>query len=171
MNRIVWLLLFFVGMLMAFIPDGPPLQKEEITWYSINDLDSLKAIKDKKILLDIYSNTCAACRKMDGYTFKDRRIVKYINEHYYPIKFNGESKDTLIFKGETYFPGKRTHQLTLALNIQAYPTFMFFDKEGNVITKEAKFFSPNEMEVVLHYIEGDHFKNTSYLTYKNSYEY
>ena len=34
---------------------------------------------------------------MDLSTFKDPLIVNYINNKYYPVKFNGETKDTIIF--------------------------------------------------------------------------
>ncbi len=142
-----------------------------IQWFSINDIDSLKTLGEKKVLIDVYTSWCPPCKKMDEYTFKDRRIINYINTNFYPIKFNGESSDTLIFKNETYLPTKKTHALTHALGISAYPTFLFFDEKGNLITQEAKFFSPNEMEIALQYIQGNHYKTTSYARFKSNYEF
>lgn len=142
-----------------------------IKWFSMNDIDSLSALKDKKIVIDVYTTWCPPCKKMDEYTFKDRRIINYINTNFYPIKFNGESQQTLTFKGEVYLPTKKTHSLTHSLSISAYPTLLFFDEKGNLITKEAKFFSPNEMEIALQYIQGNHYKTTSYARFKSNYEF
>lgn len=142
-----------------------------IKWFSMNDIDSLSALKDKKIVIDVYTTWCPPCKKMDEYTFKDRRIINYINTNFYPIKFNGESQQTLTFKGEVYLPTKKTHSLTHSLSISAYPTLLFFDEKRNLITKEAKFFSPNEMEIALQYIQGNHYKTTSYARFKSNYEF
>ena len=165
--------LLFIGLFITLIGFGQlTTSKEEgVKWFSINDIDSLKTLGEKKILIDVYTTWCPPCKKMDEYTFKDKRIAKYINTNFYPIKFNGESKESYIFKGETYLPTKKTHELTLALGISAYPTLLFFDEKGNLITKEAKFFSPNEMEIALQYIFGNHYKTSSYARFKSNYEF
>lgn len=166
-------LCFFIFLLTCFQTYSQDNSNKEasIHWFSINNIDSLKALGEKKVLIDVYTSWCPPCKKMDEYTFKDRRIINYINANFYPIKFNGESKDTLHFKGELFLPTKKTHSLTHALGISAYPTLLFFDEKGNLITKEAKFFSPNEMEIALQYIQGNHYKTTSYARFKSNYEF
>lgn len=146
-------------------------EESKVKWYSINQYDSLVKNGNKKILIDVYTDWCAPCRKMDAYTFNDKRIANFINRYYYPIKFNGESKDTLTFKENLQIPGKKTHQLIHTLNINAYPTLLFYDETGTLITKEAKFFSPNEMEIALHYIKDNHYKTSSYSSFKDNYNF
>ena len=146
-------------------------EETPVKWYKINQYDSLIQRGDKKVMIDVYTDWCAPCRKMDAYTFNDKRIARYINENYYPIKHNGESKDTLYYNRKTFLPSGKTHQLTYELNINAYPTLLFIDEKGTLITKEAKFFSPNEMEIVLHYIKDNYYKNSSYSIFKNSYNF
>ena len=137
----------------------------------MNQYDSLAKIGDRKILIDVYTDWCAPCLKMDNYTFSDKRIAQFINENYYPIKFNGETKDSIIYQNETFYPTSKTHQLIHKLKISAYPTLLFMDENGVLITKEAKFFSPNEMEVVLHYIVDSHYQKSSYTNFKDNYNF
>lgn len=57
---------------------------------------------------------------MDANTFTDPVIVKYINEKFWPVKFNAESSEPIKINEQTYInpnpTAKRsTHQLAIAL--------------------------------------------------------
>lgn len=164
-------LLFFIGGLILLSSFNLSNEAYKVKWYSMNQYDSLVKTGDRKIIIDVHTDWCAPCLKMDNYTFSDKRIAQYINENYFPIKFNGEDKDSIIYQNETFYATSKTHQLTHKLNISAYPTLLFIDENGTLITKEAKFFSPNEMEIVLHYILGSHYKKSSYTNFKDNYNF
>lgn len=56
----------------------------------------------KKIFIDFYTDWCGWCKRMDATTFADPNVVAYMNQHYYPVKFDAETTDTIVFNGTTF---------------------------------------------------------------------
>ena len=49
-----------------------------------------------------YTSWCGWCKRMDGSTFSDPTIVNYMNAKYYCVKFDAETKDTIVFNGHQF---------------------------------------------------------------------
>jgi len=92
---------------------------EEIRWYTWAEAAELSKTAPKKIFIDLYTDWCGWCKKMDKSTFVDPSVVKYLNENFYPVKFNAERKDAIVFNETTFEyikSGRRgVHQLAYAL--------------------------------------------------------
>ncbi len=52
--------------------------------------------------MDVYTNWCGWCKVMDRKTYRINKLASYVNEHYYAVKFNAESKDSLVFNNKKY---------------------------------------------------------------------
>ncbi len=79
-----------------------------------------KAKKDgKPFFVDFYTTWCGPCKTMSKTTFKDETVGTYANANFVAYKMDAE-------KGEGI-------QLSEKYEVQAYPTIMFFDKDGNKI--------------------------------------
>ena len=65
----------------------------------LRNKDSIK----KKVFIDLYTNWCGWCKRMDISTFKDPIIINYLNSKFYAVKFNGETKDTIIFNNHKFY--------------------------------------------------------------------
>ena len=119
---------------------------QTINWMSLEKAIESQKNNPKNILVDVYTNWCGPCKLMDKNTFQNKEIARFINEHYYAVKFNGEGNEIVSFRGREfsnieYDESKSqrrnsSHQFTQFLGISAYPTTLFFDKEMNFLSLE-----------------------------------
>lgn len=164
-------------ILLSFSAKIKAQDAPKITWYSIEEAIELNKKKKKKFFIDVYTDWCGWCKKMDASTFVDPVIVKYMNEHYYAVKFDAESKDSVSVNGQEYIntnPGTKrsTHQLAVALlnGKLSYPSFVFLDEEVKLITVLPGFNPPEKLEPVLHYIEDEAYKEKTFESYMSGFK-
>ncbi|MFT6806837.1 MAG: thioredoxin-related protein [Saprospiraceae bacterium] len=104
-----------------------------LNWFSIEDLEQMKNIGSRKILVDVYTGWCGWCKKMDQNTFTDPAVVAFLNKNYVLVKLNAEQKEAIQFKGETYESVKIGRRKTNKLAVKFldgrldYPTIVYLD--------------------------------------------
>jgi len=127
-----------------------------LSWYQIEDLEKMSNIQDKKVLVDVYTDWCGWCKKLDKGTFTDPEVVKYLNENFVMVKFNAEQLDPITFKGETYeavqMGRKKTNKLAVKfLNGRlGYPNLVYL--QGSSLEKikaDAGYKTPEQLMAVL----------------------
>ena len=144
-----------------------------IKWYSFEDAYKLNKKKPRKIFVDVYTDWCGWCKRMDSETFENPVIAKYMAKHFYCVKLNAERKDTVWIDGVKFVnpnpANKRsTHQLANELlhNQMTYPSYVFLNEKGNFLTMVAGFEPPETFEVVLHFFGEDAYLQQSFDDYK-----
>ena len=159
-----------LGVFILFIFGGWNTVKktEEVRWLTFEEAIALHEENPKKLLIDLYTDWCGWCKVMDKNTYSKAEIANYINKNFYPIKFNAEQKEEVVFNGHTFefVPSGRRgyHQLAAALtnNKLSYPTTVFMDEELRIIQPIAGYLKAEQMEPILLYIGDDHFKTTKW---------
>jgi thioredoxin-related protein len=136
-------------------------QKITVKWYSIEEAEKLSKEQGKKIMIDVYTDWCGWCKKMDKETFNHPVIAKYINENYYPVKLDAESKEDITFMGTTYkyvAQGARGyHELAAGLlNGQlSYPSIAYLNEKLQLLGAIPGYKTAEDMEPLLVYISED----------------
>lgn len=165
-------LIIILGMLLSHVSVS-----QSVTWYTLEEALELNKEHPKKILIDVYTNWCGWCKQMDAGTFNHPAIAAILNDHFYAVKFNAESKQPVVFSGYTFTnpgEGRSTHMFVLtyaSLNGHiGYPTIVYFDENLRRLYVEPGYKTPETIEPVLHYIAKDKYKNISYADYIRSFE-
>lgn len=100
----------------------------KINWMTFEEAIAANKENPKKIFIDVYTNWCTWCKKMDKDTFSDSTVAAYMNEHFYAVKFNAESKDTIVYRDIkfSYFPDYKAHTLAVSLldGKMSYPSYV-----------------------------------------------
>lgn len=156
-------------------PENPAdtLRRVPVSRYTFADALELSKKTKKKILLDIYTNWCNGCKVMNNTTFTDSSIAKYINDNFYLVPFNAETKESLNFKG-TEFPGAANgmfHQFVPAVlkNNVILPSLVIFNEEHNIVDVLPFYMSPKLLEPVLHFYGDDAYKSVKWQDYQKEF--
>lgn len=146
-----------------------------VKWLTFEEAIELHKENPKKLLIDLYTDWCGWCKVMDRETYSNAQLSAYINENFYPVKFNAEQKEDVIFNDHTFkfIPqGRRGyHELAAALTRSqlSYPTTVFMDEELRIIQPIAGYLKPKQMEPILNFIGGDHYKSVAWADYKKGH--
>ena len=84
--------------LFVLLPIGL-LSQDKIKWISLEDAVYLQQTEPRNIIIDVYTNWCGPCKKLDRETFGNEDLIKYVNENYYAVKFNAEGNEKIEFQG------------------------------------------------------------------------
>lgn len=150
-------------------------QSEKIKWLSWEEVVEKSKYKKKKIVVDVYTQWCGWCKRMDQTTFTNPFIISYVNQHYYPVKFDAETKADILFNGKTYRFVKNGmrgyHELAAQITRGrlSYPTFVFLDETFEVIQSIPGYRSVGEFETILTYFGTNSHKTTPWESYHRNY--
>ena len=89
-------------LLFALVASTFTFAQEKINWMTIEEAEAANKKEPRKLVIDVYTDWCGWCKKMDKDTFQNEKIAKYVNENYYAVKFNAEQKDSIVFLGQTF---------------------------------------------------------------------
>lgn len=173
----VLLLLFVAG---NFDVDSQGNEENtQVKWYSIEEALKKSRENPKKIFIDIYTDWCGWCKRMDKNTFSHPVIAKYLNKYFYPVKFDAESQNPIKI-GDKKFVNKQkgqraTHQFAIALTNGklSYPMIAFLDptpSQLNVLTAVPGYKGPKSLEPILVFFGDEIYKDKKYKAFKKNFD-
>lgn len=152
------------------------LSAQEIEWHSWEEATEKSKIEQRKFFVDIYTDWCTWCKKMDETTFKNPNLIKYLNENFYPVKLNAQQEEDIQFNGQTYrfiSNGLNSyHELAFQImnGKMKYPTVAFIDESFEVIQSIPGFRTAFELELFLTYFGEDNHEVKPWYRFKNEQE-
>lgn len=140
-----------------------------VLWISFEDAVKLARKDKRKILVDVYTHWCGWCKIMEKNTYSRKKLIRYINENYYAVRFDAETSDTIQYAGKsfTYVPELHAHQLAYSLlggNLN-FPSTVFLDEDIKLLTSIQGYQDEHKMNVILHY-----FNENAYLEAKKTFQ-
>lgn len=153
-----------------------PYSDTVIKWMTVEQAEAAQKIKPKKLLVSVYTSWCRWCKVEDSLTFKNAEIAHYINQNYYPVRFDAESRKTVTYKGVKYNfindENRWVHEFTnYILNGRlSYPALAFLDEQGNLVNARNGYMDAYMLEPVLNYYATNSYKQITYDDYELGFE-
>lgn len=174
MNRILFLLLIVFASIKAGAQTAPA-DTGLVKWLSFKQAFEQNKKQQKPFLIDVYTDWCGWCKHMIKTTYSQPDLANYINNYFYPVKFNAESKDTIEYLGEKYAnpgPKNSTHQLARKLlgNNISYPSTIFSNNNFQFNLVSAGYLDIKKIEPLLIYTVENVFRTTPYEEFEAKYE-
>ena len=135
-------------------------QSNSINWVRWSDVPALMKKDKKKIVVDIYTDWCGWCKRMDASTFKNPVVAGYVNKNYYAVKLNAERADSILFRGKNYRLKGNANELAVELlgGRMSYPTIVLLDEQQQLIQALPGFQDAAKFDMVLNYFGQDNHK-------------
>ena len=127
----------------------------------------------RKVYVDIYTDWCHWCKVMDKETYGNDKVANYINENYYAVKFNAESKESVVLGTKTYGynPAYKANDLAVYLlsGRMGYPTTVLLSAIDAQPAPLSGYLKPSELEAPLKFFGDAAYKNQDFPNFMKSF--
>jgi len=120
----------------------------EIKWYGFNDGYALSKKKKKLMLIDVYTDWCGWCKRMDRDTYMFGEVVEFVNKDFIAIKFNPELQATYNYEGKQ-LNGMELRNFLGDNKITGYPATIFAHPKTNKRKLIIGYRNPDQMKAEL----------------------
>lgn len=151
--------------------------KGPVHWYTFGEAVELQKKTPKPIMVDVYTSWCGPCKMMSTNTFGNEIIAKYLNEHFYPVKFNAETRDSVAFNGVVFKnnnpPETKRPVHDFAVSILdgklSYPSVVFLDTDIKRIYTSVGYYQAKQFEPLLNFFGGGIYKTAKYEDFQKTF--
>lgn len=150
MKKIIFILLIFFWAM--------PTGFAQLKTYSFEEVEKLSKESPKPIVVFIHTSWCKYCKMMEHAAFKNPEIITILNDNFYFISLDAESKNNITFNGHTFKfkpTGQNTgiHELATALATidgeVVYPTITILDAEFSIVFQKHSFLNAKGLIAIL----------------------
>jgi len=167
-SKSIYFILFLFTILSAHT-----ISAQEVSWLSWSEAAELASSEEnpKKIFVDVYTDWCGWCKKMDKDTFQNAEVAAYMEANFYMVKLDGEGKEPIEYKGKTFnfIPSGRRgyHEFAAALmgGKMSYPTTVFLDEKMDMLSPVPGYQKPAPFLNIAKYFGDDIYKEKDWKTY------
>lgn len=114
----------------------------QFSFYTETQIDSaFDEARNKRlpVIIDFWSVGCKGCKKMEDVTYKDLKVINYLQHNYILVKYNSSNRQPGFRNTYTSSPYLWT------------PTFIIFSNDGSEVRKTTGYLPPdqfiNELEL------------------------
>jgi len=95
----------------------PGIDFNQLTWQQVQ---AKAKAKNKLIFVDFYATWCGPCKYLEKEVFTQAEVGQYFNANFINLRIDAEKEEQILVN---------------FVDIEAYPTLIVFDKNGNIIKK------------------------------------
>ncbi|KXK41614.1 MAG: SoxW [Bacteroidetes bacterium OLB11] len=141
---------------------------------TVEQVEEKMKVEPKKVYVDIYTDWCYWCKVMEKNTFTNNELIAFMNENYYCIHLDAESKKPYQFNGKQYglSGNSRTNELAVewTKGQLSYPTSIFFDEGFANPQPVPGYLDLPTFEMISKYISENKHKSIPFEKYKATFK-
>ena len=150
-----------------------PEPKSAVSWLSVDEA-TVKLEKEKRpVLIDLYTTWCGWCKQMDKKTYSNKAVAEYLNDKFYTVKFDAESRSPITWQGKTYNYNAQykinEFALYLAHGQLEFPTTIII-VPGEAPQAIPGYLEPRDIEPLVKYFGEGAYRTTGFDTYHNHFK-
>lgn len=122
----------------------------EVQWKAFNAGLKGAAEAHKYVFVDVYTDWCTYCKKLDATTLRNESVVSELEQNFVSVKLNAESDKDVTWQGKR-MSGR---DLAATWGVEGFPTLIFLNPKGEMIGVFASFADDDLMVKLLTYISS-----------------
>ncbi|GAC1428402.1 MAG: hypothetical protein NVSMB7_05250 [Chitinophagaceae bacterium] len=153
------MLAFLTAFMLSFSFAGKPApEAEKLKWMTLKEAQQAMLTEKRPVLVDLYTDWCGWCKVMDKKTYTNQKVIAYLEQNFYPVKINAETKETVNWNGKSYHfnAANRTNDFALFLTNGrlSFPTTVIIPLDNSGPQPVPGYLEPKELELFVRYF-GD----------------
>lgn len=151
------------------------LKAQNSDWINIENAIAKTDAQHQFILVDIYTDWCGWCKKMDQTAFADPATLANLKNNFVLVKLNAEGENPINFNGKIYNPvptgNRKTSQLAIDLGSVSgrigYPTLVVLDSKGNKLQAFPGYKDADTINQLVKYYVSGSYKTMDFMTFQS----
>jgi thioredoxin-related protein len=128
--------------------DASAIPEDAPVWLPMGEAVAAARTDSSLLIVHLYAKWCGWCARLDADVYTDDAVQAYMAEHFAATRVDIESDAAVSFFGRDV----TERSLAQAFEVSGTPTTVFFDAEGNYITKLPGFAPADQFVLILRYV-------------------
>jgi uncharacterized protein YyaL (SSP411 family) len=162
----VWILLFSCG-------HKPHSNSDRLQWLSLEETAANLKKEKRPVLIDLYTDWCGWCKVMDRKTYSNPQVIRYLQEKFYPVRVNAESREQISWDGKTYQfnPSYKTNEFAVYITQGRleFPTTVIIPADGQPQAIPG-YLEPKDLELIVKYFGEGAYGNIPFDTFQKQFK-
>ena len=133
-------------------PAAAAPSKGSMTWRDWNAGVKEAESSNRFVLVDVYTDWCGWCKRMDKDVYSRSDVRDYLNQHFVTVRLNAESESPASYEGKAY----TGRSLANRFRVSGYPTTIFLRPAGSHIANVPGYVPADRFMLLLKYIGEGH---------------
>lgn len=120
-----------------------------VHWVSMDEAVQASKKDGKMIWVDVYTDWCGWCKKMDKSTYRDTALIRYMNTYFHAVRLDAEAPEMQV-DGRKYAMSGQFNEYAVGLlaGQMAFPTTVVLEGNGKGLFKEGGYIDAQTMRLV-----------------------
>jgi thioredoxin-related protein len=140
----------FALLLLLTIPGAAPA--DDLRWREWNAGLKEAAASKRPVIVDVYTDWCGWCKRMDRDVYARPDIRDYLAQHFVLVRLDAESAEPASYQGER----TTCRGLAARFGVSGYPTTIFLRSNGEHLASAPGYVPADRFLSLLRYIGDGH---------------
>lgn len=141
-----------LALSLAFLVPSASRAADGSLWRNWNDGIKEAGETQRPILVDVYTDWCGWCKRMDRDVYSRPDVREYLSKRFVPVKLNAESGTPASYEGKNI----NSRALAARFRVSGYPTTVFLRSGGEHLVNVPGYVDGDRFLLLLRYVGDGH---------------